>query len=367
VTEKHTEKQEQLNADEHWRIYRGVGVPHDGIDRLPEPPPWRRFGGKPLLRPKFGQDAAGNRYLGAPERAMAYRADPHVVEMVNVALYLRRPLLVTGKPGTGKSTLAYSIAYELGLGPVLNWPITSRSTLRDGLYRYDAIGRLQEAGLQQATAGARASAGTGQQASAGPAPVTAPDIGRYIQLGPLGTALLPQARPRVLLIDELDKSDIDLPNDLLNVFEEGSFGIQELARLPDDQRIVHVGTTDVDRRVPVEAGSVRCATFPITVITSNGEREFPPAFLRRCVRLLIEPPDHQRLAGIVEAHLGKDAETANTDLIREFLSRRERGDLATDQLLNAIYLATSGSRPPATTLQELTDVILRPLDATTSG
>ena len=349
-----SETQEPLTAADDWRIYRGVGVPHDGIDRLPPPPPWRRFTGGPLLRPEFGKDAAGNRYLGAPERARAYRPYQHVVEMVNVALYLRRPLLVTGKPGTGKSTLAYSVAYELGLGPVLYWPITSRATLRDGQYRYDAIGRLQEASLLQAGVDA-------------PAAPTAPDIGRYIQLGPLGTALLPQARPRVLLIDELDKSDIDLPNDLLNVFEEGSFTIPELARLPDDQRVVHVGTADGTRRVPIERGEVGCATFPITVITSNGEREFPPAFLRRCVRLVIEPPDRQGLAGIVEAHLGKEAEAASADLIQDFLTRRERGDLATDQLLNAVYLATSGSRPQDTTLRELTDAILRPLDATTSG
>lgn len=335
-----------------WRIYRGGGVPHDSIERLPPPPPWRRFDGGPVIRPDLGGDTAVNRRLGAPERAKAYRADDHVVEMVNVALYLRRPLLVTGKPGTGKSTLAYSIAYELGLGPVLYWAITSRSTLQDGLYRYDAIGRLQEASLQQATAGD---------------PFVAPDIGRYINLGALGTALLPQARPRVLLIDELDKSDIDLPNDLLNTFEEGEFAVPELARLPEDQRIVHVGTADGTRRVPVERGTVRCATFPIIVITSNGEREFPPAFLRRCIRLVIEPPDRQRLASIIEAHLGPDAQAVSAELIREFLSRRERGDLATDQLLNAIYLATSGSRPPGATLQQLTDAILRPLDTTRSG
>ncbi len=340
-------------AEDDWRIYRGVGVPHDGIDRLPPPPPWRRFnGGGPVLQPDLGADTAVNRRLGAPERAKAYRADDRVVEMVNVAMYLRRPLLVTGKPGTGKSTLAYSIAFELGLGPVLYWPITSRSTLQDGLYRYDAIGRLQEASLQQATAGK---------------PFTAPDIGRFINLGALGTALLPQPRPRVLLIDELDKSDIDLPNDLLNAFEEGSFTIPELARLPDDEQIVQVGTAGGTRRVPVERGVVRCSTFPVIVITSNGEREFPPAFLRRCIRLLIEPPDRQRLASIVEAHLGPDAGAASADLIQEFLNRRERGDLATDQLLNAIYLATSGSRPQGATLQELTDAILRPLDTARSG
>jgi MoxR-like ATPase len=336
-----------------WRIYRGVGQPHDGIDRLPEPPPWRRFDGGPLVRPRFHEDRAGGRRLGIRQRAMSYRADKRVVDLVNTAIYLRRPLLVTGKPGTGKSTLAYSIAYELGLGPVLHWSITSRSTLKDGLYRYDAIGRLQEASL-------------GQAAGAGGETPSAPDIGRYIHLGALGTALLPQVRPRVLLIDELDKSDIDLPNDLLSVFEEGAFTIPELARLPEEQRSVHVTIADGTDRVPVEYGWICCADFPIVIITSNREREFPPAFLRRCLRLFIEPPDHQRVAAIVEAHLGEEIGTVSVDLIQEFLTRREHGDLATDQLLNAIYLATSGARPPEATLREITEAVLRPLDVTES-
>jgi MoxR-like ATPase len=334
-----------------WRIYQGVGQPHDGIDRLPEAPPWRRFDGGPLVAPSFHEDKAGGRRLGIRQRAMSYRADERIVDMVNTAIYLRRPLLVTGKPGTGKSTLAYSIAYELDLGPVLHWSITSRSTLKDGLYRYDAIGRLQEASLHQA----------GGEAA------TAPDIGRYIHLGPLGTALLPQARPRVLLIDELDKSDIDLPNDLLNVFEEGSFTIPELVRLPEEQQRVHVAVSQGVDRVPVEDGSICCADFPMVIITSNREREFPPAFLRRCLRLFIEPPDHQRLAEIVEAHLGEEAGAASVGLIREFLHRREQGDLATDQLLNAIYLATSGARAPESTLRDITEAVLRPIDVTGPG
>ncbi|GGV12298.1 ATPase AAA [Actinomadura cremea] len=327
-----------------WLIYRGEGTRHDGLRNLPEPPPWRAFGrGGPGSA--LGPDAL--------ERAASYRPDQNVVTMVNVALHLRRPLLVTGKPGTGKSTLAYHVAHELGLGPVLYWPITSHATLEQGLYRYDAIGRLHETSLRQAvTPGA---------------PMEAPDIGRYIRLGPLGTALLPQDRPRILLIDELDKSDIDLPNDLLNVFEEGGFTIPELERLPDDEEVVHVLSTRGNERVPVARGKVQCREFPLVVITSNGEREFPPAFLRRCLRLVIEPPDSQRLAEIVEAHFGRDARNASTDLINDFLSRREHGDLATDQLLNAVYLCTSGSRPPDGTLQEMLESVLRPLGMTGPG
>jgi MoxR-like ATPase len=323
---------------EDWRIYRGESAPHDGIRRLPPPPPWRRF------RPPGGGPDGRN---GDLERARSYRADRRVIDRVNAALQLRRPLLVTGKPGCGKSTLAYSIAYELGLGPVLCWMITSRSTLRDGLYHYDAVGRVHEAAL--------------------PGSGGAPDIGGYIRLGPLGTALLPGDRPRVLLVDELDKADVDLPNDLLNVFEEGRFTIPELERLPDSSQRVAVMTADGGERAVVERGQVWCTDFPIVVITSNGEREFPPAFLRRCIRVAVEQPTRHQLAEIVEAHLGPDARTAGHDLIGDFLARRARGELATDQLLNAIFLATSGARPPDTEIGELIEALLRPLDAPGSG
>ena len=103
----------------------------------------------------------------------------------------------------------------------------SESILRDGLYRYDAIGRLQEANLREIEAGHQHGVTSRSRKPSKPV-----DISSYIRLGPLGTALLPVERPRVLLVDELDKSDIDLPNDLLDVFEEGEFTIQEIARLP---------------------------------------------------------------------------------------------------------------------------------------
>lgn len=318
---------------DEWLIYRGTGEPHDRVRDLPEPPPWRRF----------------DQREGRRERAMTYQIGPAEVDVVNAALRLRRPLLVTGKPGTGKSTLADSIARELNLGFALRWPITSRSTLADGLYRYDAIGRLHEAGLPGNADGDGAAA----------------DIGRYIRLGPLGTALLPQDDPRVLLIDELDKSDIDLPNDLLGIFEEGEFTIPELERLPEDQRVMEVFTADPGRRrVPVEHGLVTCRAFPIVIITSNGEREFPPPFLRRCLRLDIKQPGRDKLAAIVRAHLGEAALTESQSLIDAFLSLADHSDVATDQLLNAIYLATSGTQSPPELRQRLSEVLLRPLTAT---
>lgn len=339
-----TTRPETGGLDGDWRIYRGDSRPHDRVRRLPPPPPWRRFS------PEAGADGRRERDL---QQAISYRPDESVIDRVNAAILLRRPLLVTGKPGSGKSTLAHNVAYELGLGSVLYWPISSNTTLQSGLYHYDAIGRLHETSLRGAG---------GREDTAEP-----PDIGRYIRLGPLGTALVPGELPRVLLIDELDKSNIDLPNDLLNVFEEGRFTILELQRLPEEQSRVHVMTADGGARVPVDRGEVRCGNFPIVIITSNGEREFPPAFLRRCVRLSIEPPGPERLAEIVEAHLGVDARAASEELIEEFLVRRSEGALATDQLLNAVYLATSGSRPPETKFKEILDTVLRPIERPGAG
>ncbi|MFE6828388.1 AAA family ATPase [Streptomyces sp. NPDC057690] len=306
-----------------WRIFQGTNAPHDAITRLPPPQSWRAFDGGPPL--------TGALPAWSPVdivRAALYQADPQVLDLVNAALYLRRPLLVTGKPGVGKSTLALAVAHELGLGPVLRWPVTSRTTLKDGLYTYDAIRRLHDV----STAKEQADAET--------------DIGRYITLGPLGTALLPRHQPRVLLIDEIDKSDFDLPNDLLNAFEEGEFTIPELERAArGEQTAVSVSTADRDiDGVVVQGGRVRCRAFPFVVLTSNQEREFPPAFLRRCVPLQIMPPDHDELMRIVEARLDPEISTEAAALVTEFLRRRDADDLATDHLLNALYLTFHAAR-----------------------
>ncbi|MEV6978101.1 MoxR family ATPase [Kitasatospora sp. NPDC093806] len=360
---------------EDWWIYRGTGTPHAGIDALPPAPAWRAFGdpdGDPEdlpLPPE--EDAAGAtaRRLGRARQAAAYQADEREVQLVNLALHLRRPLLITGKPGVGKSTLAYAVAHELGLGPVLRWPISSRSTLRDGLYSYDAIGRLQEAGLraEEIPPSSRYRDGVFIPEFDGYYENRQPTIGKFLRLGPLGTALLPWRLPRVLLIDEIDKSDIDLPNDLLNVFEEGEFEIPELLRLgPGSQE---VGTADQSRTAVVRGGVVRCTEFPLVVLTSNGERDFPSALLRRCVRLEIRPPDEERLAAMVAAHLGEEetadgAPSTRAKLITEFL-RRQRADhaeLANDQLLNALLMAGRGLGDGERMHDLLTEVLLRPLN-----
>ncbi|MGW6704839.1 AAA family ATPase [Streptomyces sp. NPDC054956] len=345
-----------------WWLYHGTGEAAERRARLEvgPPPPWRDFTGvpDPGYTPPGSEGSAWERTW---RRGEGYAPDEPEKDVVNTALHLRRPLLITGKPGVGKSTLAYSIAADLDLGPVLHWPITSRTVLRDGLYLYDAIGRLQEAGLEQlrtpgAAHGAVGAAGvagvTAATGAAGstpaPAPAAAggPSIARYLRLGPLGTALLPQDRPRVLLVDEIDKSDIDLPGDLLTVFEDGGFVIPELARLAKEDPTVAIGTDDdPDAAVRISEGRVQCRYFPIVVLTSNGERDFPPAFLRRCVRLHLEPPNIDKLARIVRGRLGVDIENNSEyrELVQSFLERAEDGDLATDQLLNAIQLRLAGA------------------------
>lgn len=343
-----------------WWLYHGTGEAEVRRARLEagSPPPWRDFTGTP--DPGYEPPGcAGPAWERTRRRGEGYVPDGPEKDVVNTALHLRRPLLITGKPGVGKSTLAYSIAADLDLGPVLHWPITSRTVLRDGLYLYDAIGRLQEAGLEQLrTPGAAAAVHPGAAARAAaaetaadpaafaPDPGTGPSIARYLRLGPLGTALLPQDRPRVLLVDEIDKSDIDLPGDLLTVFEDGGFDIPELARLAKEDPTVAIGTDDdPDAGVRISQGRVQCRYFPVVVLTSNGERDFPPAFLRRCVRLHLEPPGPQKLARIVQQRLKVDIGDSEEyqELVRSFLDRADDGDLATDQLLNAIQLRLAGA------------------------
>ncbi|MEU9432746.1 MoxR family ATPase [Streptomyces sp. NPDC048252] len=292
-------------AEADWRLFRGDGVPR--AVALPAAPPWRRF----------GPTRAGRQEL-------PYLIEPKHADVVNAALHLRRPLLVTGPAGTGKSSLARAVAHELRLGELLRWPINSRSTVKEALYQYDAIGRLRETTLSR---------DRGERE---------PSIGTFVRLGPLGTALVPSQVPRALLIDEMDKGDVDLPNDLLTVFEEGVFEIPELTRLPEDVTDIEVQTADHRGTVPVHQGRVQCAEFPVVVITSNGERDFPPAFLRRCIRLDLPVPDEERLRRIVAAHLGQDALRAADDLLEAFLRRRVPGELATDQLLNAVFLRAGG-------------------------
>ncbi len=348
-----------------WHLFHGNGQLNENAqERLYnlQPPPWRQFGDRgemsleandfrwqKLLSLANAEIKTRDRRKGMNFRISKSAVD--VINAVNAAIYLRRPLLVTGMPGSGKTSLAYAIAYELNLGPVLSWSITARSNLQEGLYRYDAIARLQDTNQSEKK-----------------------DIGEYISLGPVGTAFLPSLLPRVLLIDEIDKSDINLPNDLLNLFEEGEFKISELVRRSEDaqenteQKTSFTAyTQDQDIKAQISGGWVRCYAFPIIVMTSNGERDFPPAFKRRCLRVGMPAPQAEELVTIVKAHFGEklfmEKASQINNLIEDFLysGRNKTAERATDQLLNTVYLFTNEMTSEDMDKQSLQEILFKRL------
>lgn len=223
-----------------------------------------------------------------------------------------------------------------------------------------SIGRLQEISLLRQKLG---------EASE----ITEPEVGKYLRLGAMGMAFHQSqpGRPAVLLIDEIDKSDIDMPNDLLHIFEEGFFEIPELARLQsDDAQVLPYRSQrdDSGDKITIKKGFVQCKEFPLVLMTSNEAREFPPAFLRRCLRLPIRQPDtEESFYNILEQRFDsaslKQLDEPARKLIREFLKRIEKRDvkLATDQLLNAVYLLLQGKNITQENRQFLLDTIFKSL------
>lgn len=236
-----------------------------------------------------------DRYLGTA----SYIASPSLCQVVNVALALERPLLVRGEPGTGKTLLATSIAESLGL-PLLTWHVKSTTKAKDGLYVYDTVQRLQDSRF-------------------GDNDVS--DIRQYIKFGALGQALSATA-PVVLLIDEIDKADIEFPNDLLHELDRMRFTVAETG---DEIIAQH---------------------RPIIVITSNNEKELPDAFLRRCVFHFIEFPDRDALQTIARVHFPNLEANVLSRSLTAFLALRELPELrkrpSTSELIDWIGALLAG-------------------------
>ena len=268
-------------------------------------PPWRKY-----------------KKTKEEEEKITYIATSNELDIVKAAIYLRRPLLVTGKPGLGKSAFAKAIVKALDLGELLHWQITTETTLKEALYSYDAVGRLQDIQLVEEKKRHENK------------------IESYLKLQALGTAFASEEKPKVLLIDELDKSDADLPNSLLHIFEEGYFEIPELKRLKEESK--DIMTLD-NGTATIPNGKVSCTHFPIVIMTSNGERDFPPAFKRRCLHIELHSPKKEELIQIVKSNLDITL-NSNDELLELFIDKRTKANenMATDQLLNAVYLRAKG-------------------------
>jgi len=253
----------------------------------------------------------------------AYVATEDLTVAVNAAVALERPLLVKGEPGTGKTELARQVAAALEL-PMLEWAIKSTTKAQQGLYEYDAVSRLRDSQL-------------GEQ--------RVHDVGNYIRKGKLWEAFEADTKV-VLLIDEIDKADIEFPNDLL----------QELDRM--EFHVYETGET------------IRARHRPIVIITSNNEKELPDAFLRRCFFHYIRFPDMETLARIVEVHHPGIKERLLTAALERFFEIRETPGLkkkpSTSEVLDWLKLLLAEDlepedlkADPATALPKLHGALLK--------
>jgi MoxR-like ATPase len=234
----------------------------------------------------------------------SYIATPDLMVAVNAAITLERPLLIKGEPGTGKTVLAHEIAGALGL-PLLTWHIKSTTKATHGLYEYDAVSRLRDSQLGDAKV---------------------KDIANYIKPGKVWQAFTDEGQRPVLLIDEIDKADIEFPNDLLLELDRMEFYVTETGQ------------------------TIKAKHRPIVIITSNNEKELPDAFLRRCFFHYIRFPDRETMESIVAVHhpdakklLVREALTVFFDL-REVQGLRKRP--STSELLDWIKLLMADDISP---------------------
>ncbi|MGB0126985.1 MAG: MoxR family ATPase [Rhodocyclaceae bacterium] len=237
------------------------------------------------------------------EGSANYVATPDLMLAVNAAVTLQRPLLIKGEPGTGKTMLAEEVAGALGL-PLMEWHIKSTTKAQQGLYEYDAVSRLRDSQL-----------GDGR----------VHDIANYIVKGVLWQAFEAET-PTVVLIDEIDKADIEFPNDLLRELDRMEFYVYETHQL------------------------VQARQRPIVFITSNTEKELPDAFLRRCFFHYIRFPDKETMHRIVDVHFPDLKKTLIREALEVFFELREIPGLkkkpSTSELLDWIKLLVAEDIPP---------------------
>jgi MoxR-like ATPase len=237
------------------------------------------------------------------EGTSGYVATPDLTLAVNAAVTLQRPLLIKGEPGTGKTMLAQEVAAALGL-PLLEWHVKSTTKAQQGLYEYDAVSRLRDSQLGEARVH---------------------DIANYIVRGVLWQAF-DSDTPSVVLIDEIDKADIEFPNDLLRELDRMEFYVYETRQL------------------------VRARHRPIVFITSNNEKELPDAFLRRCFFHYIRFPDRETMQRIVDVHFPGLKKTLLREALEVFFELREVPGLkkkpTTSELLDWIRLLVAEDIPP---------------------
>src|SRR3972149_5582648 len=252
------------------------------------------------------------------EGTEGYVATDDLKIAVNAAITLERPLLVKGEPGTGKTVLALEIAKALG-APLMEWHVKSTTKALQGLYEYDAVSRLRDSQLGDARV---------------------QDIRNYIKRGKLWDAFVADERP-VLLIDEIDKADIEFPNDLLLELDRMEFFVYE------------TGETGKARR------------RPIVIITSNNEKELPDAFLRRCFFHYIRFPDPDTMSAIIEVHFPGIKQRLVAEAPKLFFEVREVPGLkkkpSTSELLDWLKLLLAEDIPPEALRSKDRKTIIPPL------